>query len=417
MGRLITPLLRPLLQPLVAGVLSGRQSASAPLPKIDYLLWLGSSTPVETSRTNTVLGRQEQKLRAAMCAAGIDVPVISRAVGGQTLSTCLTDLPAALTYMGNAVANGKKVGVLVNIGNNDIGQTDYDAMAPATRDTMLTSLNSIIDQITAAGMIPIIATSHSRNGYTALYEEWADKLYRPLIASRCPQWFKGGLAVFDYCRLYTDNAAVPNWWQGDNVHPQAATAPYQAYSANALKGNAKCKTAPDKERYIFTWTASTEYFGGFNMRTGAASGTFASGTVVDTKGVPNAAASLSWSNASGASGGARGNSGVWEVGLANHRIQSASLYANNLTISITAGFGAGKASASGTLRVTGNSNQSGRQIRITVGAQNAILPVSTGIPIAELPFTLDASGNLTITVAPQSPSTFANVSGLEFEFN
>lgn len=386
------------------------------LPQLDYLLWLGSSTPYETSQVNTVLGRQEQRLRAAFCTAGIDVPVVSRAVGGQTIGSLLTALSGYLTGMGNAVANGKKVGVLVNIGANDIAITDYDDMAPATRAAMLANLNSIIDQILAAGMEPIIATSNSRNGYTALYEEWADKLYRPLIASRCPQWFKGGLAVFDYCRLYTDNAAVPNWWQGDNVHPQAATAPYQAYSANALKGNAKCKAAPTKERYIFAWTASTEYFGGFNMATGAASGSFAAGSVVDTKGVLNAAASLSWSNASGASSGARGNSGVWDVSLANHRIQSASLSSNNLTIAITAGFGAGKASASGTLRVTGNSNQAGRQIKVTVGAQNVVLPVSTGIPIAELPFTLDASGNLTITVAPQSPSTFANVSGLEFEF-
>lgn len=386
------------------------------LPQLDYLLWLGSSTPAETSINNTVLGRQEQALRAKFCAAGIDVPVVSRAAGGRTIATQLSGLAADIAYMGNAVANGKKVGVLVNIGTNDIGITDYDDMAPATRDAMLTNMNSIIDQITAAGMIPIISTSHSRNGYTALYEEWADKFYRPLIASRCPRWFKGGLAVFDYCRLYTDNAAVPNWWQADNVHPQAATGPYQAYSANGFKNNAKCKPAPTKERYIFGFTTSTEYFGGLNLLQGAATGTFAAGTVASTKGVINAAASLSWSNADGASGGARGNSGVWDVSLANHRIQSGNLSANGKTISLTAGFGAGKAGASGTLCVTGNSNQSGRQIKITVGAQNTILPVSTGIPIAELPFTLDASGNLTITVAPQSPSTFANVSGLEFEF-
>lgn len=105
------------------------------------------------------------------------------------------------------------------------------------------------------------------------------------------------------------------------------------------------------------------------------------------------------------------------MSLANHRIQSANLSSNNLTIAIAAGFGAGKAWASGTLRVTGNSNQAGRQIKVTVGAQNAVLQVSTGITIAELPFTLDGSGNLAITVAPQAPSTFANVSGLEFEFN
>lgn len=417
MGRLIAPLLRPLLQPLAAGILASRQSVSAPLPQIDYILWLGSSTPYEASLLNNVLGRQEQALRAAMCTAGIDVPIVSRAVGGQTISGCLTALAGNIAYMGNAVANGKKVGVLVNIGANDIGITDYDAMAPATRDAMLTNLSTIIDQILAAGMVPIVATSHSRNGYTALYEEWADKFYRPLIAARCPQWFKGGLAVFDYCRLYTDNASVPNWWQADNVHSQAATAPYQAYSASGFKNNAKCKASPNKERYIFAWSTSTEYFGGFNMRQGAATGSFAAGSVVDTKGVANAAVSLSWSNASGASGGARGNSGAWDVDLTNHRIQSANLSANNLTISVNAGFGAARAAASGTLRVTGNSSVAGRQIKITVGAQSVILPVSTGIPLAELPFTLDASGNLAITIAPQSPSTYANVSGLEFEFN
>lgn len=30
---------------------------------------------------------------------------------------------------------------------------------------------------------------------------------------------------------------------------------------------------------------------------------------------------------------------------------------------------------------------------------------------------LDGSGNLTITAAPEAPSTFANVSGFEFEFD
>jgi hypothetical protein len=372
---------------------------------------------VETSTLNTVLGRQEQNLRAAFCNAGIDVPVVSRAVGGQTIAGCLSALAANITYMGNAVANGKKVGVLVNIGANDIAITSWASMAQATKDTMLANMNSIIDQIIAAGMIPIISTSHSRNTYTALYEEWADNFYRPLIASRCPQWFKGGLAVFDYARLYTDNASVPNWWQSDNTHPQAATGPYQVYSANGFKDNAKCKAAPTKERYIFGWTTSTEYWGGFNLLTGAASGTFAAGTVSSTKGVINSAASLSWSNADGASGGARGNSGVWDVDLTNHRIQSGNLAANAKTISITASFGAGKANATGILRATGNSSTAGRQCRVTVGAQSAVIQVAVGIPIVSIPFTLDASGNLAITVAPESPSTFANISGFEFEFN
>lgn len=386
------------------------------LPQIDYLLWLGSSTPAETSLNNTVLGRQEQVLRAAMCAAGIDVPVISRAVGGRTIGSLLTGLAADLAYMGNAVANGKKVGVLVNVGANNIELTDYDAMDLTTRNAMLANLNSIIDQIEAAGMVPIIATVHSRSGAAAIYEEWADKMWRPLIQSRCPKWFKSGLAAFDYCRLYTTNDSIADWYQADGLHPNIATGYYQEYSANQLKAFAKCKSAPSKERYLFAWPTAAEYWGGVNQIVGAATGTFAAGTVRNTKAVINASASLSWTGATGSSGGARGNSGVWDVDLTNHRIQSASLYKSGASITFTAGFGAGRAGATGTLRVTGNSSTAARQTKITVGAQSVVMNVSTGINVYELPFTLDGSGNLTITAAPEAPSTFANVSALEFEF-
>lgn len=387
------------------------------LPKIDYLLWLGSSTPAETSLNNTVLGRQEQALRAKFCAAGIDVPVISRAVGGRTIATQLSALAADISYMGNAVANGKKVGVLVNIGANDIAITDYDDMAPATRTAMLTNLNSIIDQIITAGMEPIISTSHGRYNYVALYTEWADRMYRPLIASRCPKWFKAGLAVFDYCKLYVDNNDVPNWFQADGLHPNVATAAYQSYSANQLKANAKCKAAPTKERYIFGWSASTEYFGGINQLVGAATGTFAAWTVVNTKGVINPAVSFAWSGADGVSGSVRGNSGVWDVDLTNHRLQSGTLVKNNATITFTGSFGAGYAGRTGKMRATANSSTAGRITRFAVGGQTADVNASTGINICEIPFTLDASGNITITATPVGSSLFANVNGIEIEFN
>lgn len=408
----------PIVLPITARIESAINSASggAGLPQIDYLLWLGSSTPAETSLNNTVLGRQEQALRAAMCTAGIDVPVISRAVGGRTIGTALAALAADLAYMGNAVANGKKVGVLMNVGSNNIELTDYDDMDPATRDTMLANLNSIIDQIEAAGMIPMIATVHSRSGAGAIYEEWAAKMWRPLIQSRCSKWFKDGLAAFDYCRLYTTSDGIANWYQPDGLHPNVATGYYQNYSATQLKAFAKCKAAPAKERYIFAWPTSAEYWGGINQIVGAATGTFSAGNVRDTKGNSNASASLSWSGATGSSGGARGNSGIWDIDLTNHRIQSASLYKSGASITFTAGFGAGRAGATGTLRVTGNSSTAARQTKITVGAQSVVMNVSTGINVYELPFTLDGSGNLTITAAPEAPSTFANVSALEFEF-
>lgn len=405
------------INPLAFPRNGAKRITSKPKPQIDYLLWLGSSTPTQTSTLNPVLGRQEQNLRAAMCAAGIDVPVISKAVGGRTIATQLSGLAADIAYMGNAVAKGKKVGVIVNIGVNDIGVTDYDNMAPATRDAMLANLNSIVDQIVAAGMEPIIATSHSRLNYSDLYTEWAEKFYRPLIASRCPKWFKGGLAVFDYCKLYVDNSGTPNWWQADGLHPNLSTPAYQSYSANQLKANAKCKAAPTKERYIFGWSASTEYFGGINQLVGAASGTFAAGTVVDTKGVINSEVSLAWSGADGASGSVRGNSGVWDVDLTNHRLQSGTLVKNNATITFNASFGAGYASRSGKLRATANSSTAGRVTRFSVGGQNADVNASSGINIIELPFTLNASGGITITAQNVGSSAFVNVNGFEFEFD
>lgn len=394
-----------------------RPSGKKKLPQIDYLLWLGSSTPAETSLVNTVLGRQEQKLRSAMCAAGIDVPVISRAVGGRTIASQLSGLAADISYMGNAVANGKKVGVLVNIGANDIAVTDYDDMAPATRTAMQTNLNSIVDQIIAAGMEPIISTSHGRYNYGALYTEWSDKFYEPLIQARCPKWFKGGSAVFDYCKLYVDNNDVPNWFQADGLHPNVATAAYQSYSANQLKANASCKVLSAKERYIFGFTSSTEYFGGLNLLQGTATGTFAAGTVVDTKGNINAAVSLAWTNADGVSGGVRGNSGVWDVDLTNARLHAASLVKNNATITFTGSFGVGYAGRTGKMRATANSSTAGRITRFGVGGQTADVNASTGINICEIPFTLDASGNITITATPVGSSLFTNVNGIEFEFN
>lgn len=416
MSGLSSPLTAGLVEP-VESFLLGPSSAAKSKPMVDYLLWLGSSTPAETSINNTVLGRQEHALRAALCSVGIDVPVISRAVGGRTIGTQLSAMAADLAFMGSAVANGKKVGVLLNVGSNNIGLTDIDAMGASERNTMLANLNSILDQIEAAGMIPLLATVHSRSGAAAIYEEWADRMWRPLIQERCPQWFKAGLAVFDYCRLYTTSDSIANWYQGDGLHPNVATGYYQAYTAAQLKANAKCKPLATRERYLFAWPTAAEYIGGVNQLVGAASGTFVAGSVRDIRAGLNPSASLTWSGATGSSGGARGNSGVWDIELTHHRLQSASLYKSGAAITLTASFGAGYAGRTGKLRATGNSSTANRFTQVSVGGQNAVINASTGISVVELPFTLNSSGQLTITAAPYAPSTFANISGLEFDFD
>lgn len=382
------------------------------LPTIDYLLIVGSSTMVETFGLNDVRGRQEQNARVALATAGIDIPYINQAVGGQTIGQLDTAINGYLTAMGNPA---KVVGVLISIGSNNIGQTSYASMLQATKDAMLTGLNSIVDKVIAAGFVPIITTIQSRPTFELMYEEWADQMYRPLCETRSPDWFSTPYAVMDFSKLYLDNKDVPNWWQVDNVHPDEATPVTQQYVADQLAAFATVKPMETSERFIFSWASSIYYIGGINTLLGAASGTFS--TVYNHRGTQVAGISLGWTGATGASGGSRGNAGVWDIDLTNHKIQGASLYKSAGNISFTATFGVGYATRTGTAKFTSNSSTAGRQTRFTIGAQTGVVNASTGINVLELPFTLDGSGVVTFTAAPEAPSTFAQVSGVEFELD
>jgi hypothetical protein len=380
-------------------------------PVIDYLMIVGSSTPQESFNLNTVRGRQEQNARSAMAAAGIDVPIINNAVGGQTIAALDTAINGYLTGLNPL----KKVGVLIWIGNNDIGVAPYAAMAQATKDAMLAGLNSIIDKVLAANCIPILVPVNSRRTSELLYEEWADQLYRPLCQSRTPNWYAPPLAVMDLCRLYLINKDVTDWWQVDDIHPNVATPSVQAYVATQLAAYATVKPMAAPTRYIFGWGGTGQNIGGINYVVGGASGTFS--TVYNTKGQLDAASNLSWSNASGSSG-ARGNPGVREVDLTNVLIHSGCIFRSGSgVISFTANFGAGRASASGIAKFTGNSTTAARVTRFTIGAQTGTVDCSVGINVLELPFTLDGAGSITFTAVAQTPATTANVSGVEFQFN
>lgn len=397
---------------MITGMMA-QQANGLGKPIVDYLLVVGSSTMVETFGLNNVRGRQEQPARAAQAAAGIDMPIINQAVGGQTIGQLDSAINGYLTGMGNPT---KKVGVLISIGSNNIGQTSYGAMDATTRDAMLTNLNSIITKVLAAGFVPILTTIQSRPTFENMYEEWADLMYRPLCQSRTPKWFATPLAVMDFCRLYLTNKDVTDWWQADGVHPNEATPATQAYVASQLAAYATIKAMPAPARYIFSWGGSLYNIGGINTLVGAASGTFS--TVYNAKGQLDAAASLSWSNASGGSGGSRGNAGVWDIDLTNHRIQGGSLFRSSAgNISFTANFGAGRAGASGVAKFTGNSSTASRVTRFTIGAQTGTVNCSVGINVLELPFTLNGSGSITFTAAAESPATIANVSGVDLVFS
>jgi len=395
-----------------------RAGGSAPpvvLPEFDYLVLLGSSTTYQAFTLNTILGRQEQSARLSMTGAGYDVPIVNKAVEGATIAYLDTNINTYLTSLGPiSAADPSRVAVVVNIGSNDIGATSYADMAQATKDAMLVGVNSIIDKIEAFGFTPIIATVHSRKTYSEMYEGWADGMYRPLIDSRTPFWKAGALAVFDYCRLYLDNKDVPNWWNADNVHPWMATIPLQQYTAAQLASKSKLPAVPATERVLIYLPNALNYFGGMNSIAGGATGS--SSSIYNTKGQLISGATFGWTGAAGISGGFRTNPGAWGVDLANNLVQGCTTVSTG-TITFTAAFGAAFANRTGVLRVTGSSSTAGRLTNIVVGGSNAVLNASgPGVQIIELPFTMDAAGSLVFTASPQSPSTYANVSGVELVF-
>lgn len=395
-----------------------RAGGSAPpvvLPEFDYLMLVGSSTTFEAFTLSPVYGREEQKARAAFTSLGYDLPIINKAVSGSMVA----DLDANINaYMTSLAAPAKKVAVIINIGSNDIGNTYYAAMPQATRDAMVAGITSIVNKVTAFGYTPILATVHSKKGWEALYEEWADLMYRPLVDSLTPYYDAGSLAVFDYCRLYTINKDVPDWWRSDLIHPGLAIGPMQQYTAQGMAAKTKMPAKPVKQKVLvyFTNPSLPDYqIGGMNVMLAGASRSLTE--IYDRNGVLISGASFAWSGADAGSNGVRSIVGSWDVDLGHNQIQKSSLYAGSKTITFTAGFGIAYAGRTGTLRVTGNSSAAGRLTLVAAGASSAVLNQSAaGVQVIELPFTLDASGTLVFTAAPQAPSTFANVSGVELVF-
>lgn len=406
---------------MIRGILAQRRRGSPPLPlpEFDYLVILGSSTPDQVFGLNSAYGRQEQSARRQMTDAGYDIPIISKAVSGSTIASLNSNVNTYLASLGPiSPADPSRVAVVINIGNNDIGVTDYASMAEATKEAMILGLRQIVDKVSAFGFTPILGTVNSRKAFAEMYEVWADLMYRPLVSELMPYWTGSGLATFDYCRLYLENKDVFEWWQLDNTHPKNATMPYQRYTADQLGSKAILPPASTSgERFLFHFPVSARIVGGLNSIPAAASATLT--TVVDTNGNVIAGASFGWTGATGSSGGVRPNPGDFSVSLSSNEVQSGTVYANaGLTITFTAELGAAYADRTGTLRVTASSNAAGRLTRIACGGASAVIAANgPGVQIIELPFTMSAAGALIFTATNQSPSTFTNVSGAELVFD
>ncbi len=391
--------------------------AALPLPQIDYLVMIGSSSTEHTYGGNPILGNQIQPSRAAFCAEGIDVPIVGAGIGGSTIANVKDTIATTLSNLG-PIPTGKRIGVVVCIGVNDIPYSlTYQAATQGKRDQMRNDLIAILATIRNAGYEPILATLTTPNGGQVTFETWADNLYHPLAVQETPNWTRGGRCVFDYTQLYRDNMATPNWWNPDNTHPWMATPAMQTYAAQRIKQYAKVPQLGSKERFIFA--AYNGVVGGFNIAPIAET----LSTVLNWRGQAVAGVSLTTFGTGGAtlqrSTAVRGNAGVLEVGLYHHRAQSANIFLSNPLAGRqqwTANFGAGYASRGGTLRATLNSSMTPRRTRITLpNAATVDVQGETGIEVKELPFVLDASGSIMVDMYRVATQPTA-ISALEFEF-
>jgi lysophospholipase L1-like esterase len=404
------PTIRPSIRNSIVGAIRGVRV----LPKVDYMVAIGSSVTVQTYVDNPVLGLQQQNTRSAFCAAGLDMPVISKAVSGATIADTIASLPAAIASLGGTT---KKCLFVINIGANDIGSTDYYLYDPTARDALFAGLKNIVDQITSAGYMACLCTSNSREGYADMYEIWANNMYRMLSKQLTPYWYNGPLTVIDYCRLYLINKDVPNWWQVDGLHPNLAMVPSRDMTISAIKANSLYNKIDALQSFIFAFQVTGGTIGGFTSPTVGVAGSTA--TVYDTKGNLISGVSMSWTAAGGSSTG-RGNAGNFDISLYNDILQKGHLFKTGSWDTVFS-FGVAYANRTGTVYLTYNaSNVNPRASRFTSTGFGAFVVVdgkATNPDVKSTTFTLDASGDITINTAPEAPATVCGLSGVQFTFN
>lgn len=387
----------------------------APLPALDYLLLLGSSTTAQAFTNNPNLGRQEQAARAAFVAEGVDIPIVCKAVSGSTLANLDSNVTS---YVTDFTFTGKNVGVLVHIGSNDIGATTYAAMLQATKDAMLAALLSIVTKIEAAGanFYPMVATSNSLRLTEDLYQDWATFFYDPVVDARTPRFKIAGAPAFDYSELYSVNRAVTNWWNADDVHPWQATPVIHSYTVQRLKQVATLPAIAAKESFLIFFKGSAAYIGGVNCVVGGA-GTQTVNTIVNNRGAVVAGVSYSYAGSSGVGSTVRAGVGNRDIDISNVDAQTHYLYSSPGSHTHTFTGGAAYANRTGTAYMTFNTSYASRKSRFTIGGSSAdITGNAAGLQVVSVPFTADGSGVVTMTVSPAS-GTYPSINGWQLEFD
>ena len=381
-------------------VLAGNANPAPPPIALDYILLVGSSSTQEAFGVSPIDGRQENKTRNRVAVvAGMDVQIINRAVGGSTIA----DLDANINgYMSALRLTDKKLGVVINIGSNDIGGIAYGVVSQPTKDAMVAGLRSIVAKVIAAGHEPMLTTVHSRPGVAlAIFEEWAALMYRPLIRELTPNYIVGEVATFDYCKFYAANAGVPDWWR-DGVHPGfGALTPIKDYTAQQLKSRITYSPPVFEEAYVINICSPSialDRIGGINDVLSSARTIT---NLTTTRGDVLPSAVFSWVGATGGFESTRLTPGRWNPDLEAIDIQRSGTYiSTGNTATFTANFTVANANRTGTVSFTANSSTAARSARYTVGASSVDMDAgAAGVQIVSLPFTLNESGVMTFTCA------------------
>jgi lysophospholipase L1-like esterase len=406
------PTIRPSIRNSIVGAIRGARV----LPKVDYIVTIGSSVTVQTYSDHPIYGLQYQATRRDIIASGMDTPVIDRGVSGATIADTVASLPATLAFIG---ATSKKCLFIINIGTNDIGTISWSAYGQAGKDSMFAGLKNIVNQITSAGYMACLCTSNSRLGYESQYEEWADNMYRPLSNQLTPYWYNGPLTAIDFCRFYFINKSVPNWWQADGIHPDVATIPGRNLAINAVKALSVTNPASSVLSVIFSNQVSlVGKLGGITSVLAAASGSET--TVYDTRGNVLSGVSFSWTGASNSSSG-RGNAGNFDVSLFHDHIQKGNSFASTGSFPLTFTFGTPYAVRTGTLALTYNTATAGiRSTNFTSAGMAATLTIdgkATNPDVQSTTFVLDSTGKLVLTAALGAGAGGYGFSGAQFTFD
>lgn len=426
-------------------------------PIVNALVPIGSSTTLyamDSGGTTNI--NQIQNVRQRFCEMSMDLPVITSgfALDGGNCQTGRNSIDAALVNI-NAVgiaAKGVVLGFPINLGNNDIIGYRYDSTTfttdnpaldttvnawpiatQAVKDTMIANLTYIVNAITTAGHQPMLGTVNPRGGRAVFqaFKRWNDLLYKPLIASLCPQWINtDGDPVYDMEALYWYNVPAfytdAVWYVADGTHPsEIAMDKIQRYLAQSWGRYARAPRLTNQTHsVIFAFSGSYLYNrAGLNQITTSPSPLTRSTSqtgLLSRRGVAKPNTSLTFVSPTAAAiyygSSTKGNVGDFSISTSNHYIQLGLTY-SYYPLTLTYSEGITYAGKSGTVIITASANSTSTWVfgYNVQGVTKYITPATAGVQSQTFAATLDSNGSVIINLVVGTGAY--GISGVEFIFD